>query len=281
MRILAIGDFHGKVPVGLKRFVKRNKVDLVLSPGDFNGFWLRNVYWKYFYKLGRSKGGGVSSKGLKEIVGAKKYNESIKRDEKSGIKVLRYLDELDAPVFIIYGNEDEEEMFKRRRKKSRKFTVYKLKNVKFINLKYIKFDDYHFVGIADEGMLMLKRVKTKRGRRMIRKLKNRMRKIFKKIDPSKTILLAHRPPYNTKLDRHNDPSIPGYGKHYGDEALRYVIERYQPLLNVCGHMHENQGKIKIGKSLVVNSGFGRRGEFALIDLKGKRIKVNLYKSFKK
>ena len=274
-----MGDFHGTMPWGLKTFVKKNKVDLILSPGDFYGFCLKRQYWKHFYELKRTKYGGVKSEGLKEIVGAKRYKECEKKDKMSGINVLKYLDRIGKPVFVVYGNGDIVDAFKRKRKKSKKFTVYDLKNVKFIDLVSESFEGFYFVGLVDREFIMLKKKRTKGVISTRKRLRKKIKKIFKKVDLDKTILMSHRPPYNTKLDRVNDPKIPGYGKHYGDEFLRKVIERYQPLLNVCGHMHENQGKIRVGKTLVVNSGYGKKGEFVVLDLKGKKINVRFYKSF--
>jgi Icc-related predicted phosphoesterase len=59
----------------------------------------------------------------------------------------------------------------------------------------------------------------------------------------------------------------------GDKILARFIKRKQPLLCICGHMHENQGKVKVGKTLVVNSGDGGKGECTLIDLKDQKVSV--------
>jgi Icc-related predicted phosphoesterase len=42
-------------------------------------------------------------------------------------------------------------------------------------------------------------------------------------------------------------------------------------------VHENQGKEKVGKTIVVNPGYGRNGECALIDLKDNEVNVKFLK----
>jgi len=58
---------------------------------------------------------------------------------------------------------------------------------------------------------------------------------FKKIS-DKIILITHCPPYGTSLDRTFS------GEHVGSKAIREFIKEKQPLLNICGHIHENVGK---------------------------------------
>jgi len=58
---------------------------------------------------------------------------------------------------------------------------------------------------------------------------------FKKIS-NKIILITHCPPYGTSLDRTFS------GEHAGSKAIRKFIKEKQPLLNICGHIHENAGK---------------------------------------
>jgi len=43
-------------------------------------------------------------------------------------------------------------------------------------------------------------------------------------------------------------------EHVGSKAVREVIEKYQPLLGLHGHIHESKGYDKIGRTLVINPG---------------------------
>ena len=40
----------------------------------------------------------------------------------------------------------------------------------------------------------------------------------------------------------------------GSTACRAVIERFQPLMGLHGHLHESRGTVKIGRTLCVNPG---------------------------
>lgn len=82
-------------------------------------------------------------------------------------------------------------------------------------------------------------------------------------DLSRTILNTHCPPYGTsldlapKLDKDLKPKISGGGlamDHVGSTSVREVIEKYQPLIGLHGHIHESRGIEKIGKTILMNAG---------------------------
>jgi len=61
----------------------------------------------------------------------------------------------------------------------------------------------------------------------------------------------------------------------GSKAVKKMIEKYQPLLGLHGHIHESSGSIRIGRTYCVNPG----SEYAegilrafLIELKGNEIR---------
>lgn len=58
-------------------------------------------------------------------------------------------------------------------------------------------------------------------------------------DLSQAILMIHTPPYKTNLDRLGWPGIPEENRHVGSVALRRLIEKRQPLIVLCGHIHES------------------------------------------
>ena len=59
----------------------------------------------------------------------------------------------------------------------------------------------------------------------------------------------------------------------GSTAVRELIERYQPLLSLHGHVHESPGATRIGRTLCINPGSAyHTGRIAgcLIKLEGER-----------
>ena len=84
----------------------------------------------------------------------------------------------------------------------------------------------------------------------------------KKMIDEKTILVTHVPPYDSK-----DKVF--IGMHGGSKELRELVDKYQPRLVLCGHIHEDPGFTKIGNTMVINCSMGKKGEGALIDLNHK------------
>ena len=73
----------------------------------------------------------------------------------------------------------------------------------------------------------------------------------------------HVPPYNStidmapKLDATLRPVYEGGRPAFipvGSKSVRRVIEKYQPLLGLHGHIHESPGLVKIGKTPCINPG---------------------------
>jgi Icc-related predicted phosphoesterase len=82
-------------------------------------------------------------------------------------------------------------------------------------------------------------------------------------DPSRAIFNLHVPPYDSGLDTaaqlDDDLSVVMAGSEpkmipVGSTAVRELIERYQPMLGLHGHVHESAGATRIGRTLCINPG---------------------------
>jgi Icc-related predicted phosphoesterase len=82
-------------------------------------------------------------------------------------------------------------------------------------------------------------------------------------EPANAIFNLHVPPYDTGLDTANemnaDLTLVYRGGQpnpvpVGSTAVRQIIEEYQPLLAVHGHIHESKGETRIGRTLALNPG---------------------------
>jgi Icc-related predicted phosphoesterase len=82
-------------------------------------------------------------------------------------------------------------------------------------------------------------------------------------DFNKAIFNLHVPPYNTNLDiaPELDNTLTVVVKagqlsmvHVGSVSVRKVIEKYQPMLGLHGHIHESKGVEKIGRCTCLNPG---------------------------
>jgi uncharacterized protein len=72
-----------------------------------------------------------------------------------------------------------------------------------------------------------------------------------------SVMVSHEPPVNTRMD------LAWGSVHVGSAALRLFIEKHQPLICFCGHIHEASGQDAIGATRVVNAGPLRDGCYAL------------------
>lgn len=279
MKLLAIGDFHGKFPEKLKKIAKRKNIDLIVSVGDFMPFSYRKLWFRHCYK---------TDKELWEVVGKKKVKNWLLRDLKSGEKILRQLDNIakNIPIISVSGNLDRTKWEDAIDYKKPKWGWYeqdfftpiikKFKHIKIFDYSFIKFNEIVFIGMPNTSFSG--RVKSKN----YKKMRKRLDRLFKKFKNEKIIFVSHNVPYKTRLSKvkSKDATDEVQGIDKGSKLVRRIIESHQPILNLCGHMHENQGKCKIGKTVVINTGAACEGKAAVIEIdeeKGKMKHINFIK----
>ncbi len=93
------------------------------------------------------------------------------------------------------------------------------------------------------------------------------------------VFCIHVPPYDTFIDQapmlEDDLRIAVKGGHthmipVGSTAVRNIIEKYQPLVALHGHIHESPGRVKLGRTECLNPG----SEYAEGILKGFLVELN-------
>ncbi len=151
-------------------------------------------------------------------------------NNKTSVKeVIKELKKTRKPILIVHGNHETSQEIKSD------------KQVTNLHKKLIKIENYHFLGFGGGGF-------SKRDPEFERFSKNTKKENL--------ILITHAPPYKTSLD------ILPMG-HVGSISIKRFIEKNKPILAICGHLHENEGKSeKISKTLIINPG-----------IKGKIIKI--------
>jgi Icc-related predicted phosphoesterase len=266
MKILAIGDFHGEFPSKFNRLIKKEKIDLIVSTGDYFPFSYREIWFKHCYD---------QDKELWEIIGKKKYKELVLKDLKQGEKIIKKLNSLDVPVITTHGNidytriyADNEDIISTKTWKwdNQNFfekIMKKYPKVKRFDYSFFKFKDFIFIGTYGSTN------KGNQKSRTYKRNKKRMQKIFDKFKNQKNqiIFVGHNVPYNTKLDKAGNKSHPRVrGKHLGSRMISTLIREHKPLLYIGGHMHTNQGKDKIKKTILINPGAAKEGKAAIIEI---------------
>jgi uncharacterized protein len=143
-------------------------------------------------------------------------------------EVLRRVNSWNIPVYIIHGNHESED--------SLRAACSMHKNIYFIHKTVKKINDYAIIGYGGGGF-------AERDRSFIKWMDN----VKKKFAGLNKVLLTHGPPYGTKLDK--------LGEYVGNKSYTAAIKRYKPVLHVCGHLHENEGKRDmINQTIVINPG---------------------------
>jgi len=269
MKLLVVGDFHGKFPKKFENMIKKQKIDLVVSLGDYAPFAYRKLWFEYCY------GKDVE---LWEIIGKKKYGELVRKDLDSAEGVLKKLNKLPVPVFTVLGNIDwpepddimdlgskgktmpnwdEKEMLVKRMKK--------YKNIRRIDYKAVRFGDYVFVGMRGHSAPGKPRSKAFSKHKKI--LEMLFKKYRKENKEGRVVFVSHIIPYDTKLDKISMTAHKKVrGKHYGSKLVRWAIKKFQPLVAFGGHIHEGMGKDKIGETVVINPGAAHEGHGVVLEL---------------
>jgi uncharacterized protein len=160
------------------------------------------------------------------------------------LSIMRKIDGFGKPVMLVNGNHEDYGLVSE--------ICGKLKNTKQLHKKVFRHDlfpDLVFVGHGGEGF----DTKSEDFDKFIKGKEERLEKL--KEDGRELVLITHQPPHKTKLDYIWD--------HHGNKSYTKFIKKFQPVLAVCGHLHETQGKEdKIGKTKLINP--GPKGKVVLI-----------------
>lgn len=143
--------------------------------------------------------------------------------------ILKRLDSIGKPIFLIPGNHEESKNYKE--------AVKLYPNCKDVNKKEIIIDDFVILSYGGGGFAASDS-----------DFREIARKWYGKHKGKKIIFMTHGPPYKTKLDKIND-------RYVGNKDYRKFIERMKPKLVIAGHIHENFGVVdEIGNTKLVNPG---------------------------
>lgn len=269
LKILTIGDFHGKMPAKLKARVRKISYDIVLCTGDLaDTNKIRDLIFKNWDTL--------KDKELEDILPKKFFKQITVKAINSMQPLINWLSSLKKPVYLVYGNGDYPSSKTGRFKaKSLNSRLKENKEITLLARKLLTVSNYGLLGFSGYKPFEAEKKKrnSKKEKLKVKRAKKEFGKLFKKFrNERRLIVLFHDPPYNCKLDKITNKKSPRYGEHYGDKILKKAIKKYQPFLVVCGHMHETQGKCKIGRTMVINPGAAYEGKAALIELENERIK---------
>ncbi|MEM1508418.1 MAG: metallophosphoesterase [Thermofilaceae archaeon] len=285
MRIFYASDIHGS-EVCFRKFInaaKAYKVDVLILGGDITGKVLVPIIekgGKYFAELGGKKWEAASQAELNTLIRSIRdsgfytvvltedeflkikdnpqlvdnlFNEIMVKTVSSWIKLAdERLDGSNIECYLMPGNDDRvtiDDAFKcSARVVNPDCKVLEIKGgLKLVSLGLSNPTPWRTSREYPEEVIYEKL------NRLIRSAE----------DPDITLLNVHVPPYGTPIDLaplldHTLRPVTRGGQaemvHVGSISVRKIIEEFQPLTSLHGHIHESRGVIRIGKTQCFNPG---------------------------
>lgn len=277
MKFLIVGDLHGNKPK-----VYYEDFDAIIAPGDFCSDATR----KYQFQALREKLQNPKSKiRWYDLIGKKEAKKMIEKSIEDGRIILEYLDSYGVPVYTVPGNGDwtkeDGEKWDFLKQDHYKSLIEGLTNIIDVHHKIVGAVDYQLIGhgislgpeypqYKDE----LERIETKKLKKLKREYERDSKKLISLFESASkpVIFLSHNVPFNTPIDEITDKKSPRCGWHYGSLITRELVDKYQPLICIGGHMHEHFAKCNIKDTVCVNTGFGAYVNIFL-ELVGNKIKT--------
>ncbi len=230
MKIIAIGDPHGRLPKNLNE--KMKDIDVIICVGDIPPvpIEVRKGLTQNFSKEFEKK----ADKAFKEVVD----------------KLCSY----NKPVFVLRGNmylsKGKSKLTKKIFSRYKNLIYKKTGNIKILNHDFVLFDmSFEEHMYPNAGSWIKRQFKTNKKREA------KLNRILKRT--KEQIIISHAPPYSY-LD------LTKVGKR-GSKILLRAIKKNKPRLVLCGHIHEGKGKARIGRTEVYN--LGHNGDYKIITLK--------------
>jgi len=266
MQILVIGDCHGEMPE-----IPDSNFDLILAVGDICGG--TDEMRKYMFEA------IDSNQTWYELMGEEKAKKAVKASIREGHQILEKLDSLGVPVYAVPGNWDwsqENNDWRFLEDKGFEKMLEKYENIQDINFETKDFEGVSFIGYGPcsgpeipqyEDDKPETEEEMQNTKEEYQENKGKLETLFEE-SKNKVIFLSHNVPHGTELDMINNPDSPKHGRHYGSIIVKELVEQYQPVFNIAGHMHEAEGKETIDQTACVNTGIHNS---LILDLENKEI----------
>lgn len=256
MKILAIGDPHGDV----KKLegLPLNGLDLILLTGDLGS---ANLMRKQAFERVERQSKGLPEKEISPNDKKRAFMEAYR----TSLQVVRFLAR-HAPVATIYGNVEstnpETHAYSREiglPLPSLTDALCRIPGVRVINNRLMNAQGVRIGGLQYfvdtnwvrdfkpskyQKRLHDAKISTDKAKSVLSR--------FKELD----ILVCHQPPYGHLDTVGNKAPVAWRGKNAGSKTILNYINRHQPRYVFCGHIHEGEGKAKIGKTEIYNLGVG-------------------------
>ena len=282
MKFLVIGDLHGQMPL-----IPDVEFDAIIVPGDVCS---DKGIKPLMLEAVRARSEGEEFLDWWDMVSEDEANVLLDDSLAAGRRVLELLDSLGVPVYAIPGNWDwtgyEEVSWSRLEKNLwEQEVVSNLTNVIDCDTALVELEGFSLIGygrvngpekIDSRGYADVSVEEQKDSELDYEELLNMYSMMFEEAE-SPVVFLAHNVPYGTSIDTIEDENNPMDGMHYGSNLVRELVEKYQPLISIGGHIHEHYGTDMIGDTVCLNAGFGH-DKSSLVEIVDGKVSVELLRS---
>ncbi len=143
--------------------------------------------------------------------------------------ILRQFNSLKKPFIIIPGNHESDAELKS--------FCREFKNLSYAHKRLLKVDDFLIIGYGGGGFSQREEG-----------FEDFVEDVKEELKNKKIILVTHGPPYGTEVDKINSD-------YKGCKSFKKFIDKYNPLIHICGHLHETWGKKQLyNNTLILNPG---------------------------
>lgn len=156
--------------------------------------------------------------------------------------VIRRLSQFGLPVYYIRGNSDPARLDS---------IAANFGNLHNLHMNKSRIGKFTVMGISGTFPLPFHSKLRLREKKILEEMR-------KMITPN-TCLVVHPPPFKAK------DKVAGRF-HAGSKGLAALVEKKQPHLVICGHIHEDAGEMTTGQTRILNCSVGKSGKGVLIDI---------------
>jgi hypothetical protein len=167
-------------------------------------------------------------------------------NEKAVKKVLSSFTATSLPLYYVPGNMDKPQT-----------ADIEFANIHPLHARVKKIANYRLIGLGASNPTPFSTPFTLSEEQLTELLEETISSVP---ETAPLIFVSHAPPFNSEADKLRN------GKHVGSKAVRKFVDTYQPIVTICGHIHESQSIAMVGKTLIVNPGEARTGFGAVITL---------------
>lgn len=274
--ILSFGDLEAEEEY-LDRFVGINfsTFDLILFTGDIPNPAIFKLLSKQIVERGI-----VNMKGKSNIAKETEPENALKKVEDEFRMTQDYFEKIynTKKFYGVWGNADNGKMLAK---------IPINKSINIVHNKIVKIGEYFLIGYNGRPLYIFETANDEQWAFREEEAYKNLEILFNEVDPSKTIFLTHAPPYKI-LDRveenYRKYGIGTYGKkaaegHVGSIAFKKIIEKYQPIVHIFGHIHESKGVRRLRHTTCINTGcLGEHREYAVANINRQSVIVDFKKA---